>query len=201
MLRWIIAELSYKTELLKESGCVVVFDITAIKSGIAVSESTWLTLKPAITALEDEKSPRSLSPRFRQQSRQPRAPSSIPCSIWQGAAHILRDVGLDLGNCLQEPLGRDEVMPAPMKEEAQVPFLGESDRHHYLQSSSNWKPFLIFTVANFQWLPCDVNFVGQFTCKIVAYASNLHLQHHVVLFSNRGNNCLRDPVLESDSLV
>jgi hypothetical protein len=181
MLRWVVAELRFKAELFKETGCVIVFDSAVVKSDLAVPELTRLALKDAVQVLEgDHTVPVDYHPCSGDKVVDLVHPSLFP--LVYGKTLILPpNEVIGLKNCLAGAPSRGEILPVPREADAAAPPL-DGTRHNYRLKRSPIAAIRNPYSRKFQWLPCDVEFDGQSECKIVSYINNLHPQRDAALY-------------------
>jgi hypothetical protein len=168
MMDWIIKELQWKTESLKDDAIVSVFDTGVFKSDSAISEELKAKLKEAVAPFENvTEDQKDYHPGSDNKVLDLVHPSLFP--VVYGRTHILRDKVIGLDDCLIN-VGQGEVLPVPAK--PKLP----TDR---------WRgtPSLNALSLKFQWLPCDVELTGAETgCRIVSYITNVHPVEHNALY-------------------
>jgi hypothetical protein len=168
MMDWIIKELQWKTESLKDDAIVSVFDTGVFKSDSAISEELKAKLKEAVAPFENvTEDQKDNHPGSDNKVLDLVHPSLFP--VVYGRTHILRDKVIGLDDCLIN-VGQGEVLPVPAK--PKLP----TDR---------WRgtPSLNALSLKFQWLPCDVELTGAETgCRIVSYINNVHPVEHNALY-------------------
>lgn len=164
MMNWIIKELQWKAETLKEDNLVTVFDIGVVKSDTAVPEQLKQLLKEAVAPFEDiPEEQKDYHPGSDQKVIDLVHQSLFP--VVYGRTHILHDRVIGLDDCLNYA-GEGELLPVPPEGEAAPP-----GWHRHLINSSSPKPYS----RKFQWLPCDVEFTDDETgCRISSYINNVH---------------------------
>ena len=176
MADWVIDSLRHKAGIFNQTGSVNVYDGDVVKSDRAIPESLREILKISAAGLEDV-------PEF-QKDYHPGSdglvldlvhPSLFP--LIYGRSRILSDSVVSLENCI-EKCGKGVRTKLPPK--------GMVENHSGAYS------------GNFQWLPCEVEFVPDgenqssqpqdaaskeySKCKITSYINNLHPQRHADLY-------------------
>lgn len=168
MMDWIIKELQWKTESLKEDGIVSVFDTGVFKSDTAISEDLKAQLKEAVAPFENiPEDQKDYHPGSDNQVLDLVHQSLFP--VVYGRTRILRDKLISLDDCLKN-VGQGEVLPVPPKPEL---------------PTQRWcgSPSLDPISLKFQWLPCDVELTGSETgCRIISYINNVHPVEHKALY-------------------
>ncbi|KAJ5519230.1 hypothetical protein N7453_001652 [Penicillium expansum] len=157
MMDWIIEELQWKANILKETGHVCVFDVGVIKSDTAVSKELQQSLKEAVKPLEDMPE-KDYHPGSDNKVVDLVHPSLFP--VIYGQTRVLPDRVIGLDDCL-----------GSVDKEISYP------RHHYHSEEQ----ICVFS-DKFQWLPCDVEIIDDARCRIVSYINNAHPVHHKPLY-------------------
>ncbi|RFU32360.1 hypothetical protein B7463_g3969, partial [Scytalidium lignicola] len=164
MMKWVIAELQYKTKLFQDEGIVIAYEGGIIKSDIAVTEELKEVLKKAVHPLEDTPE-KDYHPGSDQKVLDLVHPSLFP--LVYGRTRILRDEIVGVDDCLLH-IGHGEIISVSQ----------------LAPSPSRSGPWLMQRPYSdkFQWLPCDVEVNGEEGCKITSYINNLHPKKHIELY-------------------
>ncbi|KGO49193.1 Protein of unknown function DUF4246 [Penicillium expansum] len=170
MMDWIIEELQWKANILKETGHVCVFDVGVIKSDTAVSKELQQSLKEAVKPLEDMPE-KDYHPGSDNKVVDLVHPSLFP--VIYGQTRVLPDRVIGLDDCLGS-VGQGDLVPVPSSQNC-GPIL--NSRHHYHSEEQ----ICVFS-DKFQWLPCDVEIIDDARCRIVSYINNAHPVHHKPLY-------------------
>ena len=170
MMDWIIKELQWKANVLKETGYVGVFDVGVIKSDTAVSKELQQSLKEAVKPLEDM-SEKDYHPGSDNKVVDLVHPSLFP--VIYGQTRVLPDRVIGLHDCLGS-VGQGDLVPIPLSQDC-GPLL--CNQHDY-DSNEETRVFS----DKFQWLPCDVELGDDGGCRIVSYINNAHPVHHKPLY-------------------
>ncbi|KAJ5141692.1 hypothetical protein N7476_004450 [Penicillium atrosanguineum] len=167
MMDWIIKELQWKTEGLKKDGIISVFDTGVVKSDNAIPKDLKQQLIEAVAPFEDVPDD--------QKDYHPGTDNKVLDLVHQslfavvyGRTYILRDKLIGLNDCLNY-VGQGEVLPVTPKPAPAQRY----SRGHVPDALSH----------KFQWLPCDVEFVGsEPACRITSYINNVHPIEHKGLY-------------------
>ncbi|KAJ9490778.1 hypothetical protein VN97_g2475 [Penicillium thymicola] len=170
MMDWIIKELQWKSNILKETGYVSVFDVGVIKSDTAVSKEIQQSLKEAVKPLEDMPE-KDYHPGSDNKVVDLVHPSLFP--VIYGQTRVLPDRVIGLNDCLGS-VGQGDLVPIPLSQDC-GPLL--CSQHDY-DSNEETRVFS----DKFQWLPCDVELGDDGGCRIVSYINNAHPVHHKPLY-------------------
>ncbi|KAJ5933015.1 hypothetical protein N7516_007504 [Penicillium verrucosum] len=170
MMDWIIKELQWKANVLKETGYVGVFDVGVIKSDTAVSKELQQSLKEAVKPLEDM-SEKDYHPGSDNKVVDLVHPSLFP--VIYGQTRVLPDRVIGPHDCLGS-VGQGDLVPIPLSQDC-GPLL--CSQHDY-DSNEETRVFS----DKFQWLPCDVELGDDGGCRIVSYINNAHPVHHKPLY-------------------
>ncbi|TAQ85949.1 hypothetical protein B7494_g5717 [Chlorociboria aeruginascens] len=176
MADWIIGELRYKAGIFKETRTISVYNGDVVKSDCVVPESLKLSFRSAVKALEDiPEVYKDYHPNSDNKVIDLVHPSLFP--LIYGRTRVLENTLLGLDDCL-ESTGRGIVVPIRSKVETRV--LGSLRRFLRTYDQDEDRPYS----ANFQWLPCEVEFSEKDgTSKITSYINNLHPRGHADLYS------------------
>lgn len=167
---WIIKELQWKADILKETGYVRVFDVGVIKSDTAVSKEIQQSLKEAVKPLEDMPE-KDYHPGSDNKLVDLVHPSLFP--VIYGQTRVLPDRIIGLNDCLGS-VGQGDLVPVPLSQNC-----GPVLNSQYEYDSDD--EIRVFS-DKFQWLPCDVELGDDASCRIVSYINNAHPVHHKPLY-------------------
>lgn len=169
MFDWIIAELRYKADIFKEAGAVTVYNGDVVKSDSKVPESLKKALKSAVKPLEAiPEVYRDYHPESDGKVIDLVHPSLFP--LIYGRSRILPDRLIGINDCL-ENTGLGHRIPPPSEIDAKS---GAGK-----ESSSAWSRPAAPYSRNYQWLPCEVKFIGQGeNVKWVSSPYHVILQFH-----------------------
>lgn len=170
MMDWIIKEMQWKASILEKTKFVQVFDDGVVKSDKAISKELQIALKEAAAPLEHQ-GENDYHPGSDQKVVNLIHPSLFP--VIYGRTRVLPDRVLRLEDSLQS-MGEGDMLPVPEQD-----ITSTSQRYRnfdYRNLHSN--PFS----PNFQWLPCDVDYNKDGTCRIRSYINNAHPVKHRALY-------------------
>lgn len=150
-------------------------DAAVYKSDGIIPESLRETLIAAAAALEDVPAKdKDWHPDSDDKVLDLVHPSLFP--LLYGRSRILKDGSVTLKDC-EKFAGKGEIMPVPKEEDLVV------ERFPGL-SGWGWRNAKQhFYSKKFQWLPCEVNFTDDDSCKITSYINNLHPAKHEPLYN------------------
>lgn len=170
MMDWIIEELQWKANILKETGYVRVFDMGVIKSDTAISKKIQQSLKEAVKPLEDMPE-KDYHPGSDNKVVNLVHPSLFP--VIYGQTRVLPDRVIGLNDCLGS-VGQGDLVPVPSSQNC-GPVLNSRHQYHSQEQICVYSD-------KFQWLPCDVELVDDASCRIASYINNAHPVHHKPLY-------------------
>jgi hypothetical protein len=166
MIDWIIKELQWKADCLKETGLLRVFDVGVVKSDTAVSKGIQEALKEAVKPLENVTTDqKDYHPGSDDKVVDLVHPSLFP--VIYGQTRVLPERVIALDDCLSS-IGQGDLIPIPSQKETSL------NRHR--------GPSIPLFSEKFQWLPCDVELLDDTRCRIVSYINNAHPIHHKGLY-------------------
>lgn len=175
MMDWIIKELQWKANILKETGYVRVFDVGVVKSDTAVSKEIQQSLKEAVQPFEDMPE-KDYHPGSDNKVVDLVHPSLFP--VIYGQTRVLPDRVIGLNDCLGS-VGQGDLVPVPLSQNC-GPLL-DSQPNYDSDDSDSDEQVRVFS-DKFQWLPCDVELGDDASCRIVSYINNAHPVHHKPLY-------------------
>ncbi|KAF2163027.1 hypothetical protein M409DRAFT_26474 [Zasmidium cellare ATCC 36951] len=178
MFDYCLLELRDYAEFLDENGFVPAIDAEAAvyKSDTIIPDAVKDELKAAAAPLEDVPAKdKDWHPGSDDKVLDLVHPSLFP--LLYGRSRILKDGSVTLEDC-EKFTGKGEIMPVP------------DDKHLEVTSFpglSNWGGRFAggkqhFFSKKFQWLPCEVKFGEDESCKISSYINNLHPKQHKPLY-------------------
>ncbi|KAH8816634.1 hypothetical protein F5884DRAFT_665993 [Xylogone sp. PMI_703] len=167
MMKWVIEELQYKAEFLKDTGVVIAYQGGVVKSDNIVPEEVKEALKRAVRPLEDTPE-RDYHPGSDEKVLDLVHPSLFP--VIYGQTKILKDELIGLDDSLSH-IGRGTTLPVP-------------NIQHQGQGHNRWFSYRLERAYSdkFQWLPCDVDVDAESGGKIVSYINNLRPFKHKELY-------------------
>ncbi|KAL4866602.1 hypothetical protein BDV12DRAFT_172555 [Aspergillus spectabilis] len=171
MLDWIIKELRWKAGLLENIGYIQVFDDGVVKSDTAISKELQAELKRAVAPLENiPEEKRDYHPGSDRKVVDLVHPSLFP--LIYGRTRVLPDRVLGLDDSLQS-IGEGDVLSIP-----------EADINPPVKTTgfNRWTLHPNSFSTTFQWLPCDVNYTEEGSCRIGSYINNAHPVKHRALY-------------------
>ncbi|KAL4754373.1 hypothetical protein BDW72DRAFT_139550 [Aspergillus terricola var. indicus] len=171
MMDWIIEELKWKADILRDSGFVKVFDDGVVKSDTAISPELRAALKEAVSPLEDvSEDHRDYHPASDGKVIDLVHPSLFP--MVYGRTRVLSDRVIGLDDCL-ESIGQGTLLPVPSESDIKPERIRNGyDRGFHPPAFS----------AKFQWLPCEVELTETGKCRILSYINNAHPVKHRALY-------------------
>ncbi|KAJ5394355.1 uncharacterized protein N7487_011996 [Penicillium crustosum] len=175
VMDWIIKELQWKANILKETGYVRVFDVGVIKSDTAVSKEIQQSLKEAVKPLEDMPE-KDYHPGSDNKVVDLVHPSLFP--VIYGKTRVLPDRVIGLDDCIGS-VGQGDLVPVPLSENCGPLFYSQPD---YGSNDYDTDEQVRVFSDKFQWLPCDVELGDDASCRIVSYINNAHPIHHKPLY-------------------
>ena len=159
---WIIKELQWKADYVKETGLLRVFDVGVVKSDTAVSKEVQQALKESVKPLENvPQDQKDYHPGSGDKVVDLVHPSLFP--VVYGKTRVLPERVITLDDCLSS-IGQGDLIPIPSQTE----------------SGQYWDDGTFS--QKFQWLPCDVELLDDTRCRIVSYINNAHPVHHKGLY-------------------
>ncbi|KAL3471427.1 hypothetical protein BJX99DRAFT_237408 [Aspergillus californicus] len=169
MMDWIIKEMQWKAGISQNTQSVQVFDDGVVKSDTAISKELQAALKEAVAPLERHRD-RDYHPGSDQRVVNLVHPSLFP--VIYGRTRVLPDRVLGLEDSLQS-MGEGDLLPVPEEDSCSTP-----QRRGYGYQGLHLNPFS----PRFQWLPCDVDYNNDGTCRIRSYINNAHPVKHRALY-------------------
>lgn len=175
MLDWCVAELRDKARSFESNGMIPTLDLDAavIKSDTAISAELKEALRVGAARLEDV--PNRLKdwhPGSDGKVLDLVHPSLFP--LVYGRSRVLSSGRVEVQDCVSY-IGKGEIATTPYETEVIVE---RSDNWYDMWADTDPK----FWSETFQWLPCDVKFVGD-DVSISSYINNLHPKLHPELYS------------------
>lgn len=169
MIKWVIDELHWKADILRKTDQIVAFDPGVVKSDTQIPEKLKQALKDAVRPLEDTpQDEKDYHPDSEKRVVDLVHPSLFP--VIYGRTRILPDRVTGLDDCLSST-GQGDVLQVPPATQAVCPDYGIGCQ----KGDAGLEPYS----RRFQWLPCDVEAVGDGDeCRIASYINNLHPQEH-----------------------
>jgi hypothetical protein len=151
MFSYCIDELRYKSKLFRQTGAVTAFDGDVVKSDIVIPSSLKGALRAAVAPLEDvPKIYRDWHPGSNEIVLDLVHPSLFP--VVYGRTRILTNSVVGLDDCIKR-CGEGETLKIPLQQAMLDKMLFEQGQS-YMKNHFSYK---------FQWLPCEVKFVGERT--------------------------------------
>ena len=149
-------------------------DAAVIKSDIAISSELKAALQVGAALLEDiPERLRDWHPGSDGKVLDLVHPSLFP--LVYGRSRVLSSGSVDLQQCTNH-IGKGEIVSTP--DDVEVNVVGRSRNINDYWGSTRPK----FWSKAFQWLPCDVRFVGE-DVRITSYINNLHPTFYQNLYS------------------
>ena len=178
MIDWVMDELHWKADILQKTDQIVAFDSGVVKSDTRISEELKQALKDVVRPLEDiPQEEKDYHPDSEKMVVDLVHPSLFP--VIYGRTPILPDRVIGLDDCLAS-VGQGDVLEVPPAAQAVCPEYGLGSQ----KSDAGLEPYS----RKFQWLPCDVEAVGDGSkCRIASYINNLHPHEHRGLYKVIGN--------------
>lgn len=173
MINWVIDELHWKADILRQTDQIVAFDSGVVKSDTQIPEELKQALKDAVRPLEDiPQDEKDYHPDSEKRVVDLVHPSLFP--VIYGRTRILPDRVIGLDDCLSST-GQGDVLQVPPATQAVCPDYGLGCR----RGDAGLEPYS----RRFQWLPCDIEAVGDGDgCRIASYINNLHPYEHQDLY-------------------
>lgn len=165
---WIWDELKYKAKIMKETGMVTAYNPGIVRSDTAISKELQEALQKAVQKLEQVPE-KDYHPGSNDTVVDLVHPSLFP--VVYGRICVLPDELLHRDHWWAWS-GKAEVLATPSELETTKKVYHGSLRHSQFKLYS----------TKFQWLPCDVDFVGNGESRIFSYINNLHPQKHQDLY-------------------
>ncbi|KAJ4289335.1 hypothetical protein N0V88_007086 [Collariella sp. IMI 366227] len=169
MFDFCIAELRDKTEHLKQTGNIRVFDseLTVVKSDCAISKELQDELRAGVRPLENVPDhEKDWHPHQEDKVLDLVHPSLFPV-VW-GLTRVVEEGTVPLDNCVAST-GKGSVIP---------PYIPEP-----LSPTDRWNSDPPRLWGSFQWMPAQVELAADGSAKITSYINNLHPVEHKALYS------------------
>lgn len=148
MADWIIAELQYKAQIFRDTGCISVYSGDVVKSDNAVPFSVRTALNSAVRPLEEVSGKhKDYHPDSDKKVIDLVHPSLFP--LVYGRSRVLPDSTISLNDCLASS-GKGALIQIPPDDQTNI--LG--------QDRPDWSHRSVYS-TNFQWLPCEVALSGK----------------------------------------
>lgn len=173
MINWVMDELHWKADILQKTDQIVAFDSGVVKSDTQISEELKKALKHAVRPLENvPQEEKDYHPDSEKRVVDLVHPSLFP--VIYGRTRILPDRVIGLDDCLAS-VGQGDVLEVLPAAQAVCPEYGLGSQ----KGDAGFEPYS----RKFQWLPCDVEAVGNGSkCRIASYINNLHPHEHRGLY-------------------
>ncbi|OGM49977.1 hypothetical protein ABOM_001243 [Aspergillus bombycis] len=177
MMDYIIKELQWKVDDFQKTGLFRAYDAGVVKSDTAIPEDLKQALKDAVAPFEQvPEEQKDYHPGSDMKVVDLVHPSLFP--VVYGRTRILPDRVISLDDCLGS-VGQGDLLPVPPEEEAKIAGYGERAYGWRRWENDALRPFS----RKFQWLPCDVKFIGQNgECRIDSYINSVHPSEHRDLY-------------------
>jgi len=170
--QWCVSELRDKAKAYEQTGYVKVLDTASacVKSDTLIDARLQEELKKAVKPLL-ENPKKDWHPQSNDQVLNLVHPSLFP--LVYGRSRVLKTGQVGLKNCLAS-WGQGDVAPAT---QMKVSSAHTANTWARTDSANRWS-------QRFQWLPCEVKFVGEegHDVQITSYINNLQPVHHKALY-------------------